>query len=443
MKLLRRVPGEAKRHPMRNGAIFLAIIAFILITGYGKHVPFFPSSGYTVKAVFSNINDLVGGSPVRVDGVNVGEVSSTELNPNGPGALVTMRITSGGFRLHSDAHAAVLWRTLLGGNFYIQLYPGSPGAPQLGGTIPLSRTTSQVELDQVMEPLNAQGRRSLQTFIQTFDQGFSGNQAVAKTVEGLAPAMQPTGPALDALRGTQPGDLPALVSNTSAVLGALSRSEVDLGSLIDSANTTLGVTAAREAALGQTLDQAPATEQSTITTMARVRTTLDRLDPLASSLMPGSLELGPAASAAQPAFVQLHSLLGDATPLLHQLQPALERLGGAGTQGVPLIDSLTPTVERAQTSLLPWLAKVDPDTKLHNYAAIGPFFSDLDSGAEAFDANGHSLNFSTVGDERSLVDAPCQTYLTDPTAKQKIDCSNLFSTLNALFGHGLPAAGMK
>ena len=243
--------------------------------------------------------------------------------------------------------------------------------------IPLPRTSSQVELDQVMQPLNAQGRQSIQTFIKTIDQGFRDNQSIPTTIDELAPAMQPIGPALQALRGSDRGDLPALVSNASSVLGALSRSEVDLGSLIDSANTTLAVTAARSADLGSTIDQAPATEQDTIATMSRVRTTLDTLDPTASALIPGVSDLAPAATVAQPAFARLQTLLSDAKPLLHTLQPALQQLGNAATVGVPLIAAFTPTVNRFQTDLLPFLAKVDPDTKLHNYAAIGHLMSIL------------------------------------------------------------------
>lgn len=442
-RMFTRVPGERHRHPVRNGLIFLAVIAFILISGYSRHILFVPQSGYTVNAVFANIQDLYGGSPVRVDGIDVGSVSHTELNPHGPGALVTMRITKGGFRLHSDARAALWWRTLLGKNFYVQLDPGSPDAPVMrqGGTIPIARTTSQVEVDQALYPLTSQARKGVQTFIQAFAQGFNQNQAVAQSIDRLAPAMQPTGPALQAMRGTDPGDLPALVDNASKVLGAVSRSEVNLGDLISSANTTLGVTAAQESALGQTFDQAPATEQNTMTTMARLRTTLSRLDPVATALEPGASEVASAATIAKPALAQLQTFLGDATPLLHQLQPALRQLAGAATVGVPLINALTPTLDRAQSSLLPWLAKVNSDTKLHNYAAIGPFFSVLDSAAEGYDANGHALNFSTAPDERSLSDLPCLTYFTDPSVAQKVDCSGLMNLLAQALGHGLPVGG--
>ena len=47
-------------------------------------------------------------------------------------------------------------------------------SPALGGnTIPVSHTSSQVELDQALQPLNGAGRHALGTMIDQFNQGFA------------------------------------------------------------------------------------------------------------------------------------------------------------------------------------------------------------------------------------------------------------------------------
>jgi hypothetical protein len=49
------------------------------------------------------------------------------------------------------------------------------------------------------------------------------------------------------------------------------------------------------------------------------------------------------------------------------------------------------------------------------------------------------LNFQALPDERSLHTA-CLTFFTDPSAKNKIDCSALSSTLGSVLG-GSPTGG--
>ena len=431
-----RQPGQHKPKLVRNGAIFTLFIAVFLWILYTKpSIPFLSSGGTTIKADFAYAADLEPGfTPVRVLGVNVGVVSGVSRVPSGRGVQVTMTINAGaGVTVKRDASASLRWRTLLGLNYYVDLTPGSSTAPPLGGkVIPKSRTSSQVELDQALEPLNAVGRQALQTSIDQFDAGFADPTAVAGTIKNLAPAMTNLAAGLPALRGTSPGDLPVLVASTSKAMGALAHDEVALGGMIDSGAVALGVTAAQRIDLGSTFDLAPNALQQTQATMARLRVTLGILDPIAEQLRPGARRLYRAATLAQTALSAATPLLGDLKPTLAAIRPSVNALSTAAKAGVPVINSLTPTLDRTLTSYLPFLNQTDPETKLKEYEAAGPAVAGVDSAIAYGDQYGTLADFEAGVGENTLGSiSPCSTFLTSPTVplQNKIDCEALSQLL--------------
>jgi phospholipid/cholesterol/gamma-HCH transport system substrate-binding protein len=438
-------PGQHKPKLVRNGAIFAALVSIFLWILYTKpSIPFFTSAGTTIKADFAYAADLQPGyTPVRVLGVNVGVVSAVGRATSGRGVQVAMTIDPGkGVIVKQDASASLRWRTLLGLNYYVDLTPGSPSAPRLGGrVIPESRTSSQVELDQALEPLNAQGRQALQTTIDQFDAGFANPTAVGQTIQNFAPAMTNLAAGLPALRGTTPGDLPALVASTSKAMGALAGDEVALGGLIDSGAVALGVTAAQRIDLGSTFDQAPGALAQTQATMARLRVTLGILDPIARQLRPGARRLYRAATLAQTAVSAATPLLGDLKPTLAAIRPSVTALATAAKAGVPVIDSLTPTLDRITSSFLPFLGQTDPETKLKNYEAVGPAVAGVSSAIAYGDQYGTLADFEAGFGENTLGSiSPCSTFLTDPTVplQKKIDCQALSQLLVSILSGQSP-----
>ena len=128
----------------------------------------------------------------------------------GEAVVVTMALAGGDGATvpRSDARASIWWRTLLGGNTFVDLDLGSPSAEPLGErTISISRTQSQIEFDQLLEPVDSDGRQGLRATIAAFDEGFENTRALKRTVAGLAPSMRQLGPAVSAARGLEEGDL--------------------------------------------------------------------------------------------------------------------------------------------------------------------------------------------------------------------------------------------
>src|SRR3984957_10819827 len=442
--LLDIVPGQHRPKLVRNGAIFVALVAIFLYVIYTKPPLPFGGSGTTIKADFKYAADVVPGRPpVRVDGVDVGLVTGQAPLPDSRGVELTLTLNPHpGFTVKQDATAALRWRTLLGLNYYVDLALGSSSAPALGGDpIPESHTNSQVELDQVLEPLNAQGRHAVQTMIDQFDTGFSDPAAVRTTIHAAAPAMNSLAQGLPGLRGTNPGvDLPTLVGSTNAWMGALARDETNLGSLVDNGATALGVTAAQRIDLGSPSEEAPAALAQTQVTMARLRTTIAILTPLAQQLEPGAKRLYRAATLARVAVAEANPLLVELKPTLAALRPSVNSLAVTARAGVPVVSSLSSTLNRTQTSFIPFLNTVDPETKLKNYEAVGPALASVSSVTGYGEPFGALAGFEAGFGENTLGGiSPCSTFVTNPTMTQKIDCEGLTQVIEKLFT-GRPAS---
>jgi hypothetical protein len=186
MELLR---SDAPNYSARAGAITVGGIALVLIIAVTGWVPFIGgSSGRVVKAEFKAANQVNKLTPVRVAGVEVGKVESVEPGSAQGTATVTMRITNDDVALHDDARAEVRWRTVLGGNMFIDLEPGSPSAPKLGGTIPASRTSSQSELDDLTQIYDHGTDERQRAMLRGLRAALSDPAGIGHTLETAGPA---------------------------------------------------------------------------------------------------------------------------------------------------------------------------------------------------------------------------------------------------------------
>ena len=90
-----------------------------------------------------------------------------------------MRIDKKGLPLHRDATMKIRPRIFLEGNFFVDVSPGSPSAPQLhdGDRIPINQTSAPVQLDQVLSALQAPTRKDLQALLRELSSGLKGEGA--------------------------------------------------------------------------------------------------------------------------------------------------------------------------------------------------------------------------------------------------------------------------
>jgi len=349
-----------RSRPLRTGLIVIVVLVLVTYFGFNKSVPF--KHGFKLNAAFANALNVHPKSPVRIAGVDVGQV--TAIKREGHAGLVTMEISNGGLPIHTDATAKLRPRIFLEGNWFVELQPGSPSAGNFssGGTIPITHTADPVQLDQVLDALNTDTRANLQTFLIEYGSGLTRKATPAEDaqqepeVRGLnaAQALNQTyhrspsalrgGAVIDqALTGTEQHDLSLLVASIGKVTSALNVHEQQLGELIGNFNTFFRAFAAQAAPLRVTVAELPSTlggidrglaslnaalpptrtfAQDILpgvrVTPATVKALLPWIEQVQASLQPS--ELGGVAKGLEVALPSLAQLIGEQTPLYQQTE---------------------------------------------------------------------------------------------------------------------------
>jgi ABC-type transporter Mla subunit MlaD len=339
----RKLPHRA-RTPRNNALIgFVLVVLAIggLIVAYTKHIPF-TSHGYELKAVFRNAATLRSSAPVRIAGVNVGKVVS--VKPEGDDAVVTFTVSDSGQPIHSDAQLTLRPRLFLEGNFFLDLTPGTPSAPDLpsGDTIPVTRTATAVQLDQVLSALQAPERYNLQRLLDSYGTALTHVPTAAENanqdpiVQGSTAAAalndsfnygpragKGTAITSTALLGQAPHDLSNLIVAQSRVFGALLSRESQLQDLITNFNTFTGALADESSNLSATIAQLAPTLEEAQPSLRALNASFPALREFAVASLPGIQQLPATINAGLPWLEQANKLvqpseLGDLARLLHK-----------------------------------------------------------------------------------------------------------------------------
>ncbi len=153
--------------PVAIGAIVALLFVVGFYLGFTKRVPF-TSRGYELHATFENATTLKPNSLVRIAGVNVGKVSSVEAKGNM--AEATFNVEEDALPIHEDATIKLRPRLFLEGNFFLEVHPGSPSAPELdsGSTIPTTQTATAVQIDEILTALQSDTRANLKQALEGY-----------------------------------------------------------------------------------------------------------------------------------------------------------------------------------------------------------------------------------------------------------------------------------
>jgi phospholipid/cholesterol/gamma-HCH transport system substrate-binding protein len=219
------------------------------------------SHPYTVTAQFSNVVDLVPQSAVRVNDVAVGRVSKIYLPGKSWTADVQM-VVNGGVHLPANAVAELEQSSLLG-EWYVELSapPGGLGEGQLrnGDTIPLSRTTGNATVEDVLGALslllNGGGIGQLHTIDAQLNDALSGNEPQIRSlltqISDLATNLNAhKGDITQALQGldtlsanlrTRNQQIGNVLTNLGPGLQVLNQQESQLVTMLDALNNLTGV----------------------------------------------------------------------------------------------------------------------------------------------------------------------------------------------------------
>ena len=297
-------------------AIAALVVAYVLLFG---------GSEYTITAEFQNAAQVVPGSQVVVAGVPSGSVKSIALGDHGQ-ALVTFTVDDPYDPIREGTTATIRSYSLSGiANRQIQLDLPAPSAagPELpsGATLPLSQTTSEVDLDQLFNTLNARTINNFKHVIQGFELSYEGVARQANAgYRYLNPFLSTSRQVFGELTRDTP-TLSRLIVDTSHLSGALAQRSSDISLLIHNANLMMGAIAGQSRALQSALVRLPDFMRTANTTFVNLRATLDDLTPLVDASKPVADRLG-------PFFHTFRRAASDAVPTITDLEKTIRRPGG-------------------------------------------------------------------------------------------------------------------
>jgi phospholipid/cholesterol/gamma-HCH transport system substrate-binding protein len=390
-------------------ALVLAVLAVFLLLQ--------SRDSYTVTAQFSNASQLVKGNQVEVAGVAAGTINDISLGENGT-ALVKMTINSDYAPLREGTIATVRSQSLSGlANRYIQLQmptaeaQGPPIAD--GGTLPLSQTVSEVDLDQLFNTLDHKTIGHFKDVIKGFARAYDG--IGPQTNQGfhyLNPFLSTSREVFSELTSDE-NRFRHLIVDTASLSGALSDRSSDLEQFVSNADRAFGALASEDQNLASAVGQLPGFMRNFNTTAVNLRATLDDLDPLVEASKPVARKLPPFTQAlrgfaidAVPTVRRLDAVVrrpgadNDLTELT-RLQSPLARIavGPVRRNGKTRTGAL-PASRQALTRGLPQLAFFRPYLTTEG---VSGWFNDFGPGSGFHDANGGVARISTTFNFFTLV----------------------------------------
>ena len=440
---MRRSGGRRVLSPFAAGAIVVAVVAIVTYLVFTNDVPF--TRPFQVKVVVRDAQNIQPRSPVRIAGVNVGQVKSVKRVGDETASVITINLDKRGRPLYKDAQVKVRPRIFLEGNFFLDIQPGTPGQPKIpdGGTIPITQTSESVQLDQVLTSVQADTRANLQSLVRGLGEALDGKPsrredrtqdpavrgmtaaaALNRSLDYSPRALRGVALVNQALLGKDMHDLSRLVAGTQKVSAALARREGTLKDLVANLDTTFGAVASEQGSLRSTIAQLPGV-------LARANATFDDLNrsfpparAFAREVLPGVRETAATIDAGFPWVRQTRALVSrpELQGLVRDLRPAVGDLSSVIDESLRLLPQVDLADRCVTRIVLPTGDKPIDDgflsTGLPNYKEFWQTLTALASESQNFDGNGQYTRFQPGGGPN--------TFSTGPTGVDRFVGPSLF-----------------
>jgi phospholipid/cholesterol/gamma-HCH transport system substrate-binding protein len=294
-------------------------------------------STFRVQVNLPEATGLREGTLVRVAGAVVGKIGRLRLGAQ-DAVIADLDLTKGVKAVGSDASVKIETANLLGESV-LELDPGHPGqmpAPA-NFTIPAGRVSSNVQLDQVLDVLDAPTRARLAVLINEAGYALTGRGGdFAALLSALPSSLDASTSMLDELVSDN-RTLGLAVAHSDRFITQFAQQGHQLTRMVDVTGQTMGTFAARQRELGQTLTRAPGTLQTLQRFLEDLRQTTTPLGPAAAAITATAPQLSDTLAA-------LQRFRTAAAPALHQatvVAPALTRLAD---QATPVLAAAAPTL---------------------------------------------------------------------------------------------------
>jgi len=327
------------------GLLIVAVAVSSVILGKQRltlpgWVPVIGQSYFHMNAEMSTAQAVTPGQgqTVNVAGVEVGEITSVNLKDGK--AIVGMKIKPKYDRIYKDATILLRPKTGLK-DMVAELTPGHKRAGRLpdGGTIPISQTLPDVNLDEILSALDSDTRDYLLLLLNDGAQGL-GSEAKGRDLARAIRRIQPTARysrAINEQLETRRQNIARVVHNFSLLTDALGQKDTQLADFVQNSNAVFSTLAGQDASLRGILNRLPGTLKTTQTTLGKVKTMADQLGPTLNDLRPAARALGPSLRQTRPFLRQSTPVIKNeirpftraALPTVKQLRPAMRDLAAA------------------------------------------------------------------------------------------------------------------
>jgi phospholipid/cholesterol/gamma-HCH transport system substrate-binding protein len=406
-----RLAREERTAPVVGIAVLLALVLFVYYV-FARPDPV--GDEFRIRAVVTSVTGVTPGiTPVRIGGVDVGEVAAVRSFRGSRRSIVTLELDDEALPVHSDAEVKMRPRLFLEGNTFVELRPGTPGAPvaREGATIPLRRTSVAVTMPQVLGALESDTRSSLKDALDGYGEALneapphlpSGGQALNEALRHAARAMPTTALLSDATTGERPGDLRRAVRAFAEVAGGLNDAGPQFPALLRSIRQANSAFASESASVTDALEELPGALEGSRLALRELRGALPPAAELSTVTADALPALPAMLDAGVPWLHELGGLLGPAelgadveslVPATRELAAAAKPLGGA-LRELELLSRCSTRV------LIPTAnARIDDGPRTAGSSVWAEFLSatvGANGAAQTFDGNGFMLRGNPGG----------------------------------------------
>lgn len=352
----------------RNRWIAGGVAAAAVLGGFALN----GSDPYDVQMVMPSAAQLSTATPVWIDGRQVGQVSDLGLKDGQ--ALVKLELDDDVAPLHAGTTSRVEWVSAVGERV-LTLYPGKPSNAEIPEGSYLKSASSQVEVDEVLQALDADTRARLNSLITRLRQTVEGREAevndtikqASGTVDALGDVMRAVGEDGPAIR--------AIVTDLADLLKSSSERRSKISSTVTDLSAVATAVSKEQKAISSMLSQLPGTLDAASTTLGKVPGASDETVALLGELEPSTQRLRSVSRNLAPVLVDLRPTVAELRPLLGAAQDLLALTPG-------LLDSshqVLPQVTQLLDGLAPAISFIRPYTPdgiggLHNWGqAFAPY----------------------------------------------------------------------
>jgi phospholipid/cholesterol/gamma-HCH transport system substrate-binding protein len=353
-----------------------AVVLLAVVAGYALSTL---RQGHRLTLVLPNAIGIVEGTPVQLNGFDVGEVADITARDNQ--AILSLVIDRIPDSVHTGTSATVEWRSVLGER-YIQLQPGPAANPILPWGAMIHAGSSQVVTEDLLQALDPSTRAHLTSLLHQLNAVMEGHQQdFNKTLQAAGPSVEAIGAILNAV-GSDGQAIKTVLANLHQVTDVLTARRAGLSSTVQDLNRLTSTTAIHQQQLSDGLAQLPGALDSTKIVLDKVPAAADATAPLLDDL--------------RPAADRLPDFAANLVPVMRELRPSLKLLG-------PNLDAADrlPQLRRTIVGLGPAIAFLRPYTP----EAMG-FVDNWGNWFSGYDSQGHFASPLVVEGTTSVQDNP-------------------------------------